>query len=266
MNALYQVLGISKQAAHKRLTRLRDRAALGQDLAHMVAKVRRDHPTMGLRDIYFKMRPQRIGRDAFEQLMREAGYASKRFRNHAKTTNSNGVIRFENLFIGIRVKAINEVWQSDITYFELCGRFYYLTFIVDVFSSRIIGHAVSSNLTARDTSIAALHSAVSNRKGQSLKGLIFHSDGGGQYYADAFLRLTNSLGMRNSMCEMPQENAFAERVNGVIKNNYMKFRTIKTYPQLVKEVDRTVQLYNFDKPHIRLSRMTPVAFETTVTD
>ena len=94
-----------------------------------------------------------------------------------------------------------------------------------------------------------------------LEGLIFHSDGGGQYYDKGFLKLTGQHKLVNSMCEFAWENGKAERINGVIKNNYLKHRKISTYAELVIEVDRCVFLYNQDKPHIKLQRKSPIEFE-----
>ena len=91
--------------------------------------------------------------------------------------------------------------------------------------------------------------------------LNFHSDGGGQYYAKTFLELTSKHKFNNSMCEYAWENGKAERVNGVIKNNYLIHRNIKTLEDLVKEVDRSVSLYNSEKPHIKLKRKPPITFE-----
>ncbi len=94
------------------------------------------------------------------------------------------------------------------------------------------------------------------------KGIIFHSDGGGQYYDQDFLALTKHNGFQNSMCEFAYENGKAERINGVIKNNYLRHWDIQDLGQLVKAVDRAVHLYNTDKPHISLQRQTPTTFET----
>ncbi|RYY10723.1 MAG: DDE domain-containing protein, partial [Chitinophagaceae bacterium] len=145
--------------------------------------------------------------------------------------------------------------------FELNGRFCYLTFIIDAFSRRIVGHHTSSRLLTDQTTLPALKMALRKRKWIIKEGLIFHSDGGGQYYDKEFLNLTRKYQMANSMCEFAWENGKAERINGVIKNNYLKHRKIRTFNDLVKEVDRSVKLYNFDKPHIGLQRLTPIKFE-----
>jgi transposase InsO family protein len=103
--------------------------------------------------------------------------------------------------------------------------------------------------------------AVRCRKGVDLNGTIFHSDGGGQYYDKEFLKQTQRLGLVNSMCEYPWENGKAERINGVIKNNYLIHRSIDSFSGLVKEVDRSVQRYNEKKPHKALNRVSPLTFE-----
>ena len=88
-----------------------------------------------------------------------------------------------------------------------------------------------------------------------------HSDGGGQYYDENFLDLTQKYKFVNSMCEYAWENGIAERVNGIIKNNYLIPWNTRTAKELFKNIDRAVTLYNHDKPHSKLNRMTPVAFE-----
>jgi transposase InsO family protein len=147
---------------------------------------------------------------------------------------------------------------------EVNGKFYYLTFILDAYSRRIVGHKVSQRLFTEQTTLPALEMALNTRKNQLLGGLIFHSDGGGQFYDKAFLKLTKNVGILNSMCEYAWENGKAERINGVIKNNYLKHRKIENYSHLVKEVDRSVSLYNHDKPHIKLKRLSPITFENKI--
>lgn len=228
---------------------------------NMVNKIREDHPTMGCRDMYYKLMPEFIGRDSFEALCKEAGLNSRTHKNMRRTTDSKGVVRFDNLTENIKADRLNKIWTSDITYYELNGRFYFITFILDACSSRIIGHTVSKTLRTEETTLPAIKMAIKTRTYIDLTGLIFHSDGGGQYYDKEFLKLTSRNKIRNSMCKYPWENGIAERINGVIKNNYLKHRRIENYQDLIREVDHAVQMYNYDKPHIRLNRNTPVKFE-----
>lgn len=264
LNKIYRAIGISKQSVHKQLNRSNILEDEKMHLTQMIHKIRQDHPTLGCRDLYFKIMPQSMGRDKFEQFCKENGFASEKTRNYSKTTDSSGVIRFENLLANTTVCAMDQVWQSDITYYEVKGRFYYITFIIDSYTRRIVGHQTSYRLLTTHTTLPALQKAIKMRSPKNLKGLIFHSDGGGQYYASSFLDLTRKIGIQNSMCDYAWENGKAERINGVIKNNYLQHRKIESYEQLCKEVDRSVTLYNNDKPHIKLQRMTPIAFEQKI--
>ncbi len=263
MNEFYRSLEISKQSFHQRMDRELKIISEQKQLLVLIYQIREDHPTMGVRDMYYKLLPQTMGRDRFEQFCREEGLMVERIKNWSKTTDSSGVIRFDNLMIGITLTSINQVWQSDITYFEVNGKFYYITFIEDSFSRRIIGYSVSKRLTTQDTTLPALEMSIKLRirSKQTIEGVIFHSDGGGQYYAKEFLKLTKKSGIINSMCEYPWENGKVERLNGVIKNNYLIHREINSFMDLNKEVDRTVSLYNNEKPHIGLQRKRPIEFE-----
>ncbi len=261
MNEFYRSIGVTKQAVHQHLARHLKGTDEQEQLLRLVQQIRADHPTMGLRDLYYKIRPSTMGRDKFEEFGKRMQLGSKIRRNQRRTTDSSGVIRFPNLLEGRVLTGINQIWQSDITYFEIGNRFYYLTFIIDAFSRVIVGYSVSSRLLTSCTTLPALQMAIAYRKGMNLDGLILHSDGGGQYYADDFLKYTSQLRIKNSMCEFAWENGKAERINGVIKNNYLVHRSITSYSELVKELDRTVQLYNREKPHIELDRSTPVGFE-----
>lgn len=263
LNKLYQSIGLSKQAFHQRMDRYLQECSIEEQILMLVYRVREDHPTMGLRDIYFKTAPIGIGRDRFEILCKQSGLMVERTHNWRRTTDSSGVIRFDNLLIGLIIIKPNQVWQSDITYFEINQRFYYITFIIDAFTRIIVGHAVSERLTTEQTTLPALKNAIKSRMdlNMDIKALIFHSDGGGQYYDKEFLILTRKYQITNSMCEYPWENGKSERINGVIKNNYLIHRMIHSFEQLQKEVDRSVLLYNTEKPHIKLHRKSPIQFE-----
>lgn len=261
MNALYRVIGISKQNFHQRLDRQLERQSYREQLLLIIYELRNDHPTMGCRDMYYKLQPSMLGRDAFEQFCKDEGLMISRPKNWRRTTDSTGVKRFPNLIAEIKLTSINQLWQSDITYFELNGKFYYLTFIEDAYSRRIIGHQTSRSLRTEHTTLPALNMAIKTRQEQGLEGLIFHSDGGGQYFDIEFLKLTSKFNIKNSMCEYPWENGKAERLNGVIKNNYLAHRRIETFDHLVREVDRSIHLYNNDKPHKSLKRKSPIEYE-----
>lgn len=227
----------------------------------LIAQIRTDHPTLSCRAMYHKIMPRGLGRDSFERLCKEQGFSIERKLNYYRTTDSSGVIRFEDLLKTAILKYIDQAWSSDITYFEVKDRFYYITFILDCYSRRILGYSVSLRLTTEQTTLAALKSAVKTRNGQLPEQIIFHSDGGGQYYDKEFLKYTAFWKMRNSMCEFAYENGKAERLNGIIKNNYLRFYTIETFHELQKGVDRAVTLYNDHRPHKALNYQCPAGYE-----
>ena len=234
---------------------------LSLNILKLVSVIRTDHPTMSLRSMFYKINPSGMGRDAFERMCKENGYESKRRSIRARTTDSSGVIRFANVLASTTLRCPYQAWSSDITYYELNERFYYITFIMDCFTRVIVGYSISDNLRTLNTSLPALKAAIKKREHMIKPGLIFHSDGGGQYYSKEFLECTQGMKMINSMCEYAYENGKAERLNGVIKNNYLRYFKIKTYAQLIKNVDRAVELYNCDKPHKALKYNTPADFE-----
>ncbi len=165
LNVFYQVIGITKQGVHDMLNRLMLKKGLISQLMKLAKEIRKDHPTMGMREMYFKLEPNGIGRDNFENLCIEQNMKVKRSKNFRKTTNSEGVIRFPNLLEGLEVNRANQVWQSDITYYDLKGKFYYITLIQDTFTKRIVGHNCSKRLTTEQTTLPSLRKALQIRKG-----------------------------------------------------------------------------------------------------
>ncbi len=155
--------------------------------------------------------------------------------------------------------------MSDITYYEMLGKFFYITFIMDLNNREIVGFSASKSLRTEDTTLPALKLVAKNRSRALLTGSIIHSDVvGGQYYSKEFRELTKKLKMRNSMTEETvYENAHAERLNGIIKNDYLYAYAPKTFEVLQKELKRAVYMYNNEKPHRALNKMTPVQYRIT---
>jgi hypothetical protein len=190
----------------------------------------------------------------------ENGYVDLEAGTNAEPGEA-GSTAIENLLEKATLTNINQAFSSDITYFEIDEIFYFITFILDCFSRRILGYAASNSLTTEQTTLPALQMAIKTRKNKLPLGIIFHSDGGGQYYDKEFIKLTTMFGFKNSMCEMAYQNGKAERVNGIIKNNYLKHKIINNFDDLVKILDHTVSLYNNERPHKSLNYKTPMLFE-----
>lgn len=264
LNHFYSSIGISKQSFHQFLARSNRFKEEVHLLIELILQIRKNHPVIGIRSLYYKINPVFIGRDRFEELCKSLGLKTYKTKNYRRTTDSSGVIRFDNLLEGFTLTWIDEIWSSDITYFEIDRAFFYITFIIDNYSRRILGHQVSSRLSTEHTTLPALKMAIKNRGGNIVPGIIFHSDGGGQYYDAGFLALTTEYNFRNSMCEYPWENGKAERVNGTIKNEYLIHWGINSLKSLIRNVDRAVKLYNTDRNHLGLGRRTPVEFENNL--
>lgn len=236
-----------------------------EQLIPLINEIRRDHPRMSARDIYLKLQPSCMGRDQFERFCMDSGYRIKKLRNFRVTTNSLGVTRFPNMIKDIEVARVNQVFVSDITYYEMGSTTYYLTFIMDLYNREIVGWSESDNLRTEDTTLPALHRLIKERGRANLKGAILHSDGGGQYYCNEFKALTKELKMINSMTEEKvYENSHAERLNGVIKNNYLYPYGPTNMNSLKRMLEKAILMYNTEKPHKALGKLTPKMFRSTV--
>lgn len=262
MNRLFTIIGISKQGFHQWLYRAMQRKEEQMQLLSIVQQIRDDHPRMSCRKMYYMLKPSTMGRTRFEDFCHEYGYKVNIRRNKYRTTNSLGVMRFPNVFHTLNeVTGVNQVWVSDITYFSIGSEVYYISFIMDLYSRNIIGYNASRSLRTEDTTLPALEMAISNRSLRKDCGLTLHSDGGGQYYAGLFLDKTKRFGIQNSMGKTAYENPHAERVNGIIKNEYLYPYEPKNFDELVKLLKKSVDLYNQVRPHASLDKHCPQLFE-----
>lgn len=210
MGAMYACAGISKQGYFQKVALLNKRQGLESLVLEKVNQARQQHPRMGSRPLYYLIRPEAMGINSFEKLLRTHHLTLEKSRSSLRTTNSNhGFRRYANLVNGKELTAINQVWVGDITYYITIGSVYYLTFIEDVYSRRIIGHHVSETMHAVEIA-KALKQAFKTRKGDCLKDLIHHSDRGGQYCSDLYTGLLSSRQISISMARNCLENSYKE--------------------------------------------------------
>lgn len=262
MNALYRVIGISRQGFHHWLDRQMLRKEEQHQLLRIVYQLRNDHPRLSCRQMYYMLTPKTMGRDEFESFCFSNGYKVKVYKRYTRTTNCTGGHRFDNLLLETeQITSIDQVWVSDITYFQLQSDVWYLSFIIDLYSRYIVGYSVSKSLRTEETTLPALIMATTFRDRKDFGGMIFHSDGGGQYYSKTFTSYTQKFNIRNSMCDIVYNNANAERVNGTIKNDYLIPYQPQDSEQLKHMTKKAVYLYNNQRPHQSLARLTPLAFE-----
>lgn len=258
---MYRALGTTKQNFHQKMNRYLRQEEEKATMVRVMHDVRENHPRMGARTMYMHIRPNSVGRINFRKVYNEAGFKLHQKKNHKRTTKSEGTEFFDNLIEGYELTGVNQVYVSDITYYKLSERFYYLTFIMDLYSRRIKGYRASKTMFTEDTTIPALKMALEGLDKEEADGLIFHSDGGGQYYSKEFQKITKEARLRNSMCKTVHENLHAERINGTIKNDYVNPYGPKNYKELQKDLKRAVKMYNDERPHHSLGMISPKKFE-----
>ncbi|RYZ54528.1 MAG: IS3 family transposase [Chitinophagaceae bacterium] len=261
MKDIFALCRISRQAHFQALLRQRHWQQKTPLYIGMMEQIREIHPGMGLRTMYEMLQPPGIGRDSFMALGAAAGYQLQAQAPATRTTFSVKTNRYANLLCRMAFNGQDQVWSSDITYFHCLGQFFYLVFIMDVYTRRIVGYSVSDNLRA-ENNLLALRMALACRGVQDYGGgLIHHSDKGGQYAADAYTELLQRHGIRISMCREVYENTHIERVNGTIKNQYLRRWTIQSPKELHRRLSDAVDAYNTTKPHESLGKLPPVSYE-----
>lgn len=258
MNSVYKISGVSKPAVHKHNRAYIDYSDRLQELIRQVDEIRSIHPGCGLEKLYDSLRPPWLGRDKFISVFMELGYRVRKTKNYRRTTVPT-VLYYPNLIEGLLVWDTNRVWQTDITYYQVGDRFYYLTFIIDIYTKVIRGYQVSDHMRA-DANLAALKMALTEAQG--ITGIIHHSDRGSQFVDSDYRSLLIKHGFQLSMGLIAQENAYAERVNGIIKNEYLVYKSINSFRQLKKEVASAIDHYNNKRIHRSLPhKQTPREFE-----
>jgi putative transposase len=263
MKDMYLMLGMSKQAHFQHIKRAIEERAKEPCYVGLMETIRQIHPGMGLRAMYQQFQPEGIGRDAFIALGLREGFRLKVVESPIKTTISVKNTLFRNLLAGLRVTNVNQVWVSDLFYFPLNSRHYYVVLIMDVYSRRIIGYSVADNMRA-ENNVAALRMAINLRGISDYQNtLIHHSDRGVQYTSNDYTQILMAYNIRISMCIDVLENAHSERVNGTIKNDYLMAFNIETQKELFDVLPRAIFNYN-DRHHSSLPRMTPIQYETYV--
>jgi putative transposase len=263
LSKLCLLLGYTRQAYYGQTGAI-EREALGAELiVGEAARIRERQKRLGVRKLYHLMEGFMaghgigIGRDAFFGLMREHCMLVRKRRGRVpRTTFSAFWLRhYPNLTKGFTADRANRLWVSDITYVRIGEGFGYLSLVTDAYSRKIVGYALSRSLTSRGPCLALKSALDGNRQRE---GLIHHSDRGRQYYSRRYLKLLLEGGARVSMSEKsdPLENAIAERVNGILKQELLRGR-FENFEEAEKAVDEAVGTYNHLRPHLSIDMLTP---------
>jgi transposase InsO family protein len=241
----------------------------GAHLAHtlilkLVREIRQDLPRAGVPKLHHILKERlrghgvKIGRDALYRLLGEHGYLLRYRRRRPCTTNSRHHYRkYPNLIRDLALLTRpGQLWVSDITYLRLAGnRFCYLSTVTDAYSHKIIGHCLHPTLHSEGAENALLM-AVKSKRGENL---IHHSDRGVQYCCTGYVRLLEHHSIRISMTENgdPYENSIAERINGILKGEFLLGQTFDTFDQARAAVHSAVDRYNRIRPHASCGNLTP---------
>lgn len=263
VDELARQCGISRQAYYQARARQHDQEEREKQALRLVREVRSRHPRMGTRKLYQEyyatFRRLAVGRDALFALLRRGGLLVRPRRRRARTTDSrHGFPVWQNLLAGYAPTRPNEVFVSDITYIETLGGFRYLALITDAYSRKIVGSDLSASLSV-EGSLRALEEALGQTTAKEREGLIHHSDRGVQYCCHAYVNRLTGCGARVSMAAVgnPYENALAERVNGILKQEYGLDGVFATDAHAQRAAAEAVYLYNEKRPHLALDYRKP---------
>jgi len=259
-----RLLGVTRQAHYQNGWQAQATSVERELVLQQVHAIRRAHKRMGGRKLYELLDPFmlehgiKMGRDALFDLLADHRLLVKRLRTRVITTRSSHWLRkWPNLIKDLRPTAIGQIWVSDITYFRTRKEgLVYITLITDTHSHRIMGYHLATDLEAV-SSMEALRMALAHT--EVPEGLIHHSDRGVQYCSHKYVELLQHHGIRISMTENgdPLENAVAERINGIIKQEYLDLGHVDTIEEARAELDKAVGLYNGGRPHSSISMLTP---------
>jgi len=258
------LLGYSRQAYYQHKKQIEKESLQYGILIDEVLEIRKSQKRLGCRKLIHKLNPFMaqhqivIGRDAFFDLLSECNLlVRKRKRRKPITTFSDHWMRkYPNLIEGFYPTAPNQLWVSDITYIVVGNGFAYLSLITDAYSRKIVGFYLSKDLSAQGC-IRALEMALDNNP--VLGRLIHHSDRGSQYCCSDYVKILNANFIKISMTQNgdPRENAIAERVNGILKDELLA-KSHLNYEEAVRNVSIAISIYNHQRPHGSIDYLTPI--------
>ena len=265
--------GVTRQAYYQSKNRIQQDLIEQEILLEKISDIRKDHKRLGGRKLFFKLQDFmnehhiKMGRDAFFDLLRSNNLLIKQHKRYHVTTNSNHWMKkYPNLIRYIETLGPNHVWVSDITYWKTKGGHYYISFITDAYSRKILGYQVADTMEAIE-SVAALKMAIKTLK-PGADGLIHHSDRGSQYCSSAYVEQLKKNNIAISMTQNgdPLENAIAERINGIIKGEYLFDYEITSLSKAKEILKSVVKLYNEDRPHSSIGNAFPSDLHNNDTD
>ena len=258
------LLGFTKQAYYKHRLHREKKCLEEEVLLREVLTIRQSLPVLGGRKLY-ELLNQRLpdsllpGRDKFFDFLRSQGLLIRKHREYRPitTVSWHHFHKYPNLWRGRIPDGPNQVWVSDITYIRIeDGTFLYLSLITDVYSHKIVGWFLSESLSMEGP-LNALRMALEELpEGHQL---IHHSDRGVQYCSNTYVELLQKNGIQVSMTENgdPRENAVAERVNGILKEEWFNREVVCSLEKGRERTGEIIRIYNEMRPHMSNDYLTP---------
>lgn len=259
------MFGITRQAYYQHWEAQQVQSLECQLIIAQVKQIRYSHRAMGTRKLYEKLQPFllehhiKIGRDALFDVLAVNGLLVRKRKRRISTTNSyHQYHKYPNLIKDFIAQKANALYVSDITYWKVGDIFLYLSLVTDAYSHKIVGFYLSDSLETVGCK-RALQMALKALNRSKAPELIHHSDRGVQYCSSEYVKLLQDYDIKISMTENgdPRENAIAERVNGILKEEYLKFVTVNDLQQAQKAIEKVIALYNQERPHNSIGNLTP---------
>jgi putative transposase len=256
------LFGIDRQVYYRSVKATKLRRSLAEQVVLLVKEQRIAQPRLGTRKLYHilnnKLRDLKIGRDKFFNILKANHLLIKPKRSYHVTTWSHHRFRkHPNLVKELAITRPEQVWVSDITYIGKREKPCYLSLITDAYSKKIVGYEVSDSLSTQGC-ISALKMANKKRMFKT-EPLLHHSDRGIQYCSDEYQYLLKKYNLKCSMTQNsdPYENAVAERINGILKQEFMIDRYPLELPLMKTLVTEAINKYNQIRPHWSNYMLTP---------
>ncbi|GAL68614.1 mobile element protein [Jejuia pallidilutea] len=263
MTTITHCFGLKRDAYYKYKSRADKRLKLEQQIIEIVSKRRRSLPREGVRKLTksleneFKMAKLKVGRDTLFNLLRKHNMLTLRKKTSYRTTNSyHRFYKYNNIIKDIDINRPNQVWVSDITYIRTVKGFCYLALITDMHSRKIVGYDLSDSLELNGC-VRALKKTIYQAK--DIKQLIHHSDRGIQYCSNVYTQILKRNKIDISITEENHcyENAMAERVNGILKDEFYLDQSFDNVAHAKRAAKNAINLYNEIRLHLSLDYKTP---------
>ena len=258
-----QCYDMHRDAYYKFKIRKQAKESVEKQVLELVKDERIEQPRVGTRKLYealqtsFETNGLKVGRDKFFEILREHEMLVRRKKASCKTTDSyHRFHKYKNLVKDMVVTAPNQVWVADITYIRTINGFCYLALITDMYSRKIVGYDISDSLELTGC-LRALKRAL--RTARPADGLVHHSDRGIQYCSNQYVDELKKCAIRISMTEENHcyENAIAERVNGILKDEFYLDQTFFSKNAASLATDNAINIYNNKRLHLSLGYKTP---------